>query len=257
MGCECYRIVRRYDVGMEGQRDLFGEAGQVGWDVRRSARARRLAIRVHPDGRVEIVVPAHASASVVQSFVARHRNWIERKLAERRGHAPTDETFPPRVLQLAAFEESWPIELEPTLGATRPLSFDGRVLRVAEAATPANLRRHLLRWLLEHVRDGFAVRLETLARESSLKHASLQVRRQRTRWGSCSRRGAISLNVCGVFQRPPVLRYLMLHELVHLRHMNHSVDYWRAVEDLCPDWRALDRELTQGWRQVPRWVFEA
>jgi hypothetical protein len=101
------------------------------------------------------------------------------------------------------------------------------------------------------------VRLETLARESSLKNASLQVRRQRTRWGSCSRRGAISLNVCGVFQRPPVLRYLMLHELVHLRHMNHSVDYWRAVEDLCPDWRALDRELTQGWRQVPRWVFEA
>ena len=69
---------------MEGQRDLFGEAGQVGWDVRRSVRARRLAIRVHPEGRVEIIVPAHASASVVQTFVARHRNWIERKLAEQR-----------------------------------------------------------------------------------------------------------------------------------------------------------------------------
>lgn len=242
---------------MDGQRDLFGEAGQVGWDVRRSARARRLAIRVYPEGRVEIIVPANASASVVQTFVARHRNWIERKLAERRHHAPSAESFPPHVLQLAAFEESWPIERASTLGHSRPLSFDGAVLRVAEGMTPANLRRVLFRWLLEHARLGFAARLDALARESGLRHASLQVRRQRTRWGSCSRRGAISLNVCGVFQRPAVLRYLMLHELVHLRHMNHSANYWRAVEDLCPDWRALDRELTQGWRQVPRWVFDA
>lgn len=242
---------------MDGQRDLFGEAGQVGWDVRRSARARRLAIRVYPEGRVEIIVPVHASAGVVQAFVARHRNWIERKLAERRSHAPTDEMFPPRLLQLAAFEESWPIEFVPTLREPRLLSFDGSVLRVAESATPANLRRALLRWLLEHARNGFAERLETLAKDSGLRHASLQVRRQRTRWGSCSRRGAISLNVCGVFQRPAVLRYLMLHELVHLRHMNHSDHYWRAVEELCPEWRALDRELSQGWRQVPRWVFDA
>ena len=84
---------------MEGQRDLFGEAGQVGWDVRRSVRARRLAIRVHPEGRVEIIVPAHASASVVQTFVARHRNWIERKLAEQ-GRTPSEAS-------LEEMEELW------------------------------------------------------------------------------------------------------------------------------------------------------
>jgi predicted metal-dependent hydrolase len=83
----------------------------------------------------------------------------------------------------------------------------------------------------------------------------LQIRCQRTRWGSCSRRGTISLNVCLLFQTPEVLRYLMIHELAHLRHMNHSARFWSDVARHEPDWRALDRELLQGWRRVPSWMF--
>jgi len=83
----------------------------------------------------------------------------------------------------------------------------------------------------------------------------LQVRCQRTRWGSCSRLGTISLNVCLLFQPPEVLRYLMIHELSHLRHMNHSPRFWADVARHEPDWRSLDRELLQGWRRVPSWIF--
>ena len=85
--------------------------------------------------------------------------------------------------------------------------------------------------------------------------ARLQVRCQRTRWGSCSRRGTISLNVCLLFQPPEVLRYLLVHELAHLRHMNHSARFWAEVARHEPDWKALDRELLQGWRRVPSWMF--
>ena len=81
------------------------------------------------------------------------------------------------------------------------------------------------------------------------------IRRQRSRWGSCSVRGTISLNVCLLFQRPEVVDYLIVHELTHVRHMNHSARFWQAVEQHCPDWRMLDRELVEGWRHVPRWVF--
>ena len=49
--------------------------------------------------------------------------------------------------------------------------------------------------------------------------------------------------------------YLIVHELTHVKHMNHSARFWQAVERNCADWRALDRELVQGWRHVPRWVF--
>ncbi len=81
------------------------------------------------------------------------------------------------------------------------------------------------------------------------------VRRQRTRWGSCSTRGTISLNCCLLFQRPPVVRYLLIHELVHTRHMNHSHGFWQRVARHCPDYSGLDRELLDGWRRVPSWVF--
>ena len=84
---------------------------------------------------------------------------------------------------------------------------------------------------------------------------ALQIRCQRTRWGSCSRHGTISLNACLLFQAPQVLRYLMVHELSHLRHMNHSARFWDEVARHEPDWRALDRELLQGWRLVPAWMF--
>ncbi len=72
------------------------------------------------------------------------------------------------------------------------------------------------------------------------------VRNQRTRWGSCSRRGTISLN-WRLIQTPDYVRdYIALHELAHLRHMNHSRRFWQEVERLCPDYRSAERWLKQN-----------
>jgi predicted metal-dependent hydrolase len=113
----------------------------------------------------------------------------------------------------------------------------------------------LLNWLVERGRLGFEAPLRTLATQMAVRPARLQVRCQRSRWGSCSRRATISLNACLLFQRPEVLRYLMVHELSHLRHMNHSAHFWAEVGRHEPDWKALDRELLQSWVRVPSWIF--
>jgi predicted metal-dependent hydrolase len=85
----------------------------------------------------------------------------------------------------------------------------------------------------------------------------VQIRSQRRRWGSCSTRGTISLNLCLLFQRQAVLQYLMVHELAHLRHMNHGPRFWELVGQYEPQWREFDLELTRGWSQVPRWLLVA
>jgi predicted metal-dependent hydrolase len=94
-----------------------------------------------------------------------------------------------------------------------------------------------------------------LSRSAGLAFERLQIRRQRTRWGSCSRNGTISLNACLLFQTPAVVNYLLIHELVHTVHMNHSRRFWAAVERLEPRWRERDATLSQGWRHVPAWVL--
>jgi predicted metal-dependent hydrolase len=97
--------------------------------------------------------------------------------------------------------------------------------------------------------------LDRVASAMGLDYGRIQIRRQRTRWGSCSRSGTISLNACLMFQPPEVVNYLLIHELAHTRHMNHSRRFWRLVESHEPRWRQLDAALTCGWRAVPGWAI--
>ena len=130
-----------------------------------------------------------------------------------------------------------------------------RVLRITGTAGNGPLRAALRTWLLRTANRLLAPRVAALAAATGVRYSQVSIRRQRSRWGSCSARGTISLNCCLLFQRPEVVDYLIVHELMHVKHMNHSARFWQAVERHCADWRALDRELVQGWRRVPRWVF--
>lgn len=225
--------------------------------MRRSDRARRLALRVHLDGKVEVVAPRGVPEALVRSFVERHRDWVARKLESRARRSP-GLPFPPPALDLPALGERYALHLAGGRGRPRVTRAAPGLLALSGRWESSGVegRVAMLRWLLDHARESLTPRLLALAEEGGFRFRALQVRRQRTRWGSCSSRGVISLNVCGVFQSPEVLRYLMIHELVHTRHMNHSPAYWRAVAEHCEDWQRLDQELTRGWQRVPAWIFE-
>ncbi len=224
------------------------------WSVRQSARARRLSVRVFRHGGVEIVVPPRTSPQRVSAFVGEHREWIERQ--RRRSALPTHWPLPPVALSLSAVDESWRCSASGGAGRVRVRERMHQELQLhGDLREAEQLRRALTRWLAQRAQRLFEQPLRALAAQMGVTPGRLQVRCQRTRWGSCSRRGTISLNVCLLFQRPEVLRYLMIHELAHLRHMNHSARFWAEVALQEPDWKRLDRELLQGWRRVPSWIF--
>ncbi|HEX6396346.1 MAG TPA: SprT family zinc-dependent metalloprotease [Steroidobacteraceae bacterium] len=222
--------------------------------IRVSRRARRLAVRVYPDARVEVVVPPRARPREVESFLAAQREWIETQRAQALRNRPAPEVFPPERLPLALTGEDLRLHLAGGAGRLRVVEKEG-MLCVSGAFTPATLKAALRRWLLAAARARLQPRLDALATSTGVPYERLSIRRQRSRWGSCSVRGTISLNACLLFQRPEVVDYLIVHELMHVKHMNHSKRFWQAVEQHCADWRALDRELLQGWRRVPRWIF--
>ena len=112
----------------------------------------------------------------------------------------------------------------------------------------------LKRWLAAVARAELEPQLQALSVSTGNPFARMQVRGQRTCWGSHSSSGTISINYCLLFLAPPLVRYLMIHELCHGRHMNHSRRYWRYVEKFEPDYRRLDKALTDAWNQVPVWL---
>lgn len=230
------------------------DRSEHGWSVRASPRARRLSVRVFRNGAVEVVVPPRTSPRRVSEFVSEHREWIERQ--RRRASPATHWPLPPEVMALTAIDEEWRCTVDAGTAraslretARYTLTISGRL----DDREP--LRRLLARWLVERAQLRLEGPLRALATQLAVKPGRLQVRCQRSRWGSCSRQATISLNACLLFQRPEVLRYLMIHELSHLRHMNHSARFWDEVARHEPDWKALDRELLHGWRRVPSWIF--
>jgi predicted metal-dependent hydrolase len=227
-----------------------------GWSVRESRRARRLTVRVFHTGRVEVVVPSRTSPRAVERFLERHRPWIERKRDEARRRAGPPAPFPPSQIELAACEESWRIQLAAGPRRARiTCPTPGQLVLAGGAGNDSSVRQALRRWLVDRARQVFAPLLAECARELGFSYERMLIRRQRTRWGSCSTRGTVSLNCCLLFQRPAVVRYLMIHELVHTLHMNHSRRFWQRVARHCPEYRGLDRELLDGWRRVPAWMF--
>jgi predicted metal-dependent hydrolase len=96
-------------------------------------------------------------------------------------------------------------------------------------------------------REELGARLTELAAAHGLSVARLTIRNQKSRWGSCSRAGAIALNF-RLVQTPPAVRdYVLIHELMHLKQPNHSRRFWRLVEHACPSFRDAERWLkTEG-----------
>jgi predicted metal-dependent hydrolase len=112
----------------------------------------------------------------------------------------------------------------------------------------------LKRWLTALAKKEYLPKLRTLAGLTNNTFQKMHVRGQKTCWGSHSSTGTISLNYCLMFLDPQHLRYVMIHELCHARHMNHSQRFWQLVGSFEPDYRRLDKDLNSCWKRIPTWV---
>ena len=209
---------------------------------RRHPRARRYLLRLRADKTVVVTVPRRGSLEFARQFAASRRGWLEKqwRILEAR-------PAPPPVLR-PGMEALWRgrrVALEAReRGGRLEIWFDNQ--RLPAGAPEENLRPALEEYMRALARRELAERAEELARQHAAPMRRVLVRNQRSRWGSCSVRGAISLN-WRLVQVPETVRdYIILHELTHLRHLNHSPRFWAAVEEVCPDYRAAEDWLKKN-----------
>jgi predicted metal-dependent hydrolase len=199
----------------------------------RHRRARHYILRLRDDGVVRVTVPWRGSRAEAERFLKERRDWLARE-RHRRALAAGSRRAPWRagtMVRLRGLEVA--IEVTPAAGRFR-VAFGGESLMISpleagnvQGPVEAHLRRLAAREL--------PARLHELARAHGFTVRAVSIRKQRTRWGSCSPGGRISLNWRLIQVPPAVCDYVLLHELTHLRHLNHSVRFWRELARVCPD----------------------
>lgn len=238
----------------EAEREEPGR--KPGFSVRQSHRAKRLSIKVYPRGRVEVVVPRRTSARAVKAFVEENREWIDRA-RDSFAESYTPESFAlPKEISLPTLGKRITVRYLAEVDAQTVryrLSKDTLTL-TGNTANERQCIKALKRWLSGMARQAFEPRLKALSVLTEAPYQSMHIRMQRTCWGSRSSSGTVSLNLCLLFLAPELTRYLMIHELCHGRHMNHSKRFWKLVSRFEPEYRSLDRQLGESWRDVPNWL---
>jgi predicted metal-dependent hydrolase len=200
----------------------------LAYNVRRSDRARRVRITVDRAGTVEVVLPRRLPLRAAEDAVHELRPWIERRLAEvgrqRAAVLARGDTVP---------YLGGTLRLRPERGRTR-VARRGEVLVV-----PDGPERELAleRWYRRMAREEIRVRLDRACAAAGLRYSRLTIRDQRTRWGSCSRGGAVSFNWRLLLAPEAVLDYVIWHEVCHLAVMDHSPRFWELVARHCPNHR--------------------
>ncbi len=178
------------------------------------------------------------------------------RVAKYRALFPSAAWEVPERITFPAIQRTWLVEKRPeaTSRVTVRERKDGVLQVSGNVGHAAVCGAALQRWWLRQGRKHLVPLLHDVGRETGQSFARASVRRQRSRWGSCSRRKAISLNAKLLFLDPALVRYVMIHELCHTREMNHAPSFWRLVQKECPDFRELRKAIHQAWRIIPSWA---
>ncbi len=231
--------------------------------VRESTRAKHVHLRVSARAGLEVVVPVGFDRREVPALLREKAAWIARALREvdraRELALPDSAEEPPERIVLRAFGETWTVD--PGSVERAPVSVreygDGRLRIEGWVGDPAAWRQALRRWVMRKARRHLVPWLEAEAAALGVRVARVSVRCPRTRWGSFSQSGTVSLNAQLLFLPPELVRYVLVHELCHATHPNHSPQFWRLVKRHVPDAQALRATLRDGWQLVPDWMHDS
>ena len=226
--------------------------------VRGTPRRRYLAVRVTDAGHVEVLVPRWAAARDIQGVLCSKADWILRHLQRVQQLPPVvpkhyvdgeQHFFRGRLhsLQLISCPES-------RAASVSIVPETDRLQIRMKDPSPCRVRKVLERWYREEAYQLIGERLKVLC--ASIPWLKCvppwKLRTMRRRWGSCSHTGKLTLNTQLIKVPEICLDFVLLHEVTHLREMNHGWRFYALLETLLPDWKSRKRELDR----IGRFILE-
>lgn len=210
----------------------------ISYNIVRSARRRTASIVIHPDNRIDVRAPSHLSDSHIDAWVASKQPWIEKKLHfnthSRRQHQPKTFRQGERFTLLGC---NYALSVEPS--TRRQVILNGYQL-VCRSPLPDHreaLRKQITAWYRQYAARYLQQRVEHYAQLTGLTPTLTGIKNYRTRWGSCHIDGRIYFNWRIIMAPPHIADYVVVHEMCHLQHHNHSPAFWQLVASILPDYR--------------------
>ena len=219
------------------------------YSLRVSRRAKYAKLQIKPYGGLEVVIPVRFPKKAVPGLLDQHAEWILRQLQKQQERI--QEPVLPGEIHLAI--NGYRTEVTYGTHLRQEDSLANRLLIGENDYQPAI--RQLRKWIRQQAWKILPPMLESVSRETDLDYRKISIRSQKTRWGSCSSRGTISLNDQLLFVPRDSVEYLMIHELCHTRHMNHTRRFWQLVAHYCADFRDHEIVLNRARSRVPEWIM--
>jgi len=233
---------------------------QLDYEIRPSAKARSLRLKMTAREGLTVIAPKGLDEQRVIDLVTGKRDWIAAQLdqfEEVRHLLDDKESARPEAFDLVALAETWRVEYRATKAKTVAARTDrrGRVLVYGGTHDDERCKAALRRWLARRAKETLTPWLESMAAENGLRFNRVIIKNQRTRWGSCSSDGVISLNAKLLFLSPKLVRYVLMHELCHTLERNHSSRFWTHLRQFEPQTDLLHSQMRDAWKQVSAWAY--
>ena len=229
------------------KRETIVNGQTITYAVKRSLRAKRVRLEVRPQTGLTVVVPRSYNIGQLTGLLKSKERWISRNLARfshfqslpAKKELRSGDTVPylGRDLKLVKRENhdvACSVMLDGNKLAVSPGLFKNGILELA-----------LEQWYRTEATKLINERADKLSSQLGTSYKRIVIRGQKTRWGSCSRKKNLSFNWKLIMAPQPVLDYVIIHELVHLKEMNHSKRFWELVAQYCPGWREHKKWLKQ------------
>lgn len=209
------------------------------YELTRSDR-RTLSIKISRDAKVLVYAPRRMSLKHIEDFLFEKRAWVLKNLAKVQERKDISDSFVPgRESGLILLGREYPLIKVPGKRA----GFDGSNFFVPDGLSAEDTAAALKEVYRSLAKNYLVRRTYELADQFGETVASVKINSARTRWGSCTSKGNINLSLFLVMAPEDAVDYCIIHELSHLKHMDHSAAFWRLVGSRCPDYEKRKEEL--------------